>query len=68
MVWDLQDPVARAILYALFAFGWLLVSVTTFRIDHFDLFGLRQVWLCLRRRSCKALPFRPASSKPLVQR
>ena len=48
VVWDLQDPIARAILYALFAFGWLLVLVTTFLINHFDLFGLRQVWLYLR--------------------
>jgi protein-S-isoprenylcysteine O-methyltransferase Ste14 len=48
VVWDLQEPIARAALYTLFAFGWLLVLVTTFLINHFDLFGLRQVWLYLR--------------------
>jgi methanethiol S-methyltransferase len=48
VVWDLQDPIARAALYTLFVFGWLLVLVTTFLINHFDLFGLRQVWLYLR--------------------
>ena len=47
-VWSVQDPLGRAILYALFGFGWLLVLTTTFLIDHFDLFGLRQVWLHLR--------------------
>lgn len=56
-VWDLQDPLARAILYVLFAFGWLLVLVTTFLINHFDLFGLRQVWLYLLERPYTSLRF-----------
>jgi methanethiol S-methyltransferase len=57
VVWDVQDPVGRALLHAGFAFGWLLVLVTTFLINHFDLFGLRQVWLHLRGRSYRPLPF-----------
>jgi protein-S-isoprenylcysteine O-methyltransferase Ste14 len=57
MVWDVQDPVWRAVLYGLFAFGWLLVLVTTFLINHFDLFGLRQVWLYLRGREYTHLRF-----------
>jgi len=48
IVWDVQDPIGRGILYVMFAFGWGLVLVTTFLINHFDLFGLRQVWLYLR--------------------
>jgi len=47
MVWNVQDPAARGVLYGCFAFGWLLVLVSTFLINHFDLFGLRQVWLQL---------------------
>jgi len=54
-VWDVRDPLWQAVLYALFAFGWLLVLVSTFLINHFDLFGLRQVWLQLRGQPYRAL-------------
>jgi protein-S-isoprenylcysteine O-methyltransferase Ste14 len=57
VVWDVQDPIARGILYGLFASGWLLVLVTTFLINHFDLFGLRQVWLYLRDKPYTSLRF-----------
>ncbi len=56
-IWTVQDPVWRAVLYGLFAFGWLLVLVTTFLINHFDLFGLRQVWLYLRGKQYTQLRF-----------
>jgi protein-S-isoprenylcysteine O-methyltransferase Ste14 len=48
LVWNVGDAVGRAILYTLFGFGWTLVLVSTFLINHFDLFGLRQIWLQLR--------------------
>ena len=57
VVWDLQNPTWRAVTYGAFAFGWLLVLVTTFLINHFDLFGLRQVWLHLRGREYQSLRF-----------
>ncbi len=57
IVWRVTDPVGQAILYGLFGFGWLLVLVTTFLINHFDLFGLRQVWLYLRGRAYAPLRF-----------
>ena len=44
VVWDVQHTAGRAFLYVGFAFGWVLVLVTTFLINHFDLFGLRQTW------------------------
>ena len=47
VVWEVQHAAGRAVLWTLFAAGWGLVLVATFMINHFDLFGLRQVWLPL---------------------
>jgi methanethiol S-methyltransferase len=58
IVWDVQDPVARGLLLSLFAFGWLLVLATTFLINHFDLFGMRQVTLYLQGKEYTRLPFK----------
>jgi protein-S-isoprenylcysteine O-methyltransferase Ste14 len=57
VIWNIENPVGRAVMYAAFAFGWLLVLVTTFLINHFDLFGLRQVWLNLEGRPYEGLRF-----------
>jgi protein-S-isoprenylcysteine O-methyltransferase Ste14 len=61
VVWNAQSPVLRGLLWALFAVGWLLVPVASLLINHFDLFGTRQVWLYLRGREYQALPFRVPS-------
>jgi len=58
VVWDVQDPAGRAAIYGLFAFGWALVLASTFLINHFDLFGLRQVWLSFRGRDYTPIGFR----------
>lgn len=58
VVWHVDSPVGRALLYAGFAFGWALVLVSTFLINHFDLFGLRQVWLYLLRKPYTPVEFR----------
>jgi len=58
VIWDIQAPAGKAITYAIFGAGWLLVLVSTFLINHFDLFGLRQVWLYLRGRKYTPLAFR----------
>ena len=57
VVWQVETPAVKAALYALFAAGWLIVLVTTFLINHFDLFGLRQVWLYLRGEPYRPLGF-----------
>jgi protein-S-isoprenylcysteine O-methyltransferase Ste14 len=57
MVWTVTDPTLRGVIWGAFAFGWLLVLVSTFLINHFDLFGLRQVWLQLLGRPYTQLAF-----------
>jgi protein-S-isoprenylcysteine O-methyltransferase Ste14 len=58
LVWNVQHPVFRAAVWGLFAIGWLLVPGVTLLIDHFDLFGTRQVWLHLQGLEYNSLPFR----------
>jgi protein-S-isoprenylcysteine O-methyltransferase Ste14 len=58
VVWDVQNPIAWWALQGLFACGWLTILVTTFLINHFDLFGLRQVWLFLRGQEYTYLEFK----------
>ena len=58
VVWDAHDPSIRAALIAVGAVGWLIVLASTFLINHFDLFGLRQVWLHLRARPYQGPRFR----------
>ena len=48
IVWDAPAGLARNSVVALYLFGWALLLYTTFLIDHFDLFGLKQVWRRLR--------------------
>ena len=50
VVWSFEDPAARGLMWSGFFGGIVLVLVSTFLIDHFDLFGLRQVWLHFRGR------------------
>lgn len=57
IMWDFPHPTVRAGVWGLFAMGWLTVLVTTFLINHIDLFGLRQVWLYFRGRPYSHPPF-----------
>lgn len=61
IVWNAEQSWLRVTLWFLFVAGWLLVPGVTFLINHFDLFGTRQVWLYLRGKAYSALPFRVPS-------
>ncbi|MBL9165321.1 MAG: hypothetical protein JNL18_21515 [Planctomycetaceae bacterium] len=58
LVWNVESSVGRALLWTLFAVGWLMVPIVSLMINHFDLFGLRQVWLYYHGREYEPLPFR----------
>jgi len=57
-VWTVESESARLALWALCGLGWVTVLVSTFLINHFDLFGLRQVYLNLRGEQYRFLEFK----------
>jgi protein-S-isoprenylcysteine O-methyltransferase Ste14 len=44
VIWAVQDPVAVKVIWGVFLLGWIVLLVSTFLLNHFELFGLRQVW------------------------
>lgn len=58
VVWDVESPGGILAFEILYTLGWLTVLISTFLIHHFDLFGLRQVWLYLLGRPYTPLGFR----------
>ena len=56
-IWEVESPAGRGVILALFWLGWLIVLSSTFMINHFDLFGLRQVYLRLKDEPYVPLPF-----------
>lgn len=58
IVWKIDSPAGTALLWTAFGLGWMLVLLSTFLIDHFELFGLRQVYARLRGRAMPAAAFR----------
>ena len=58
VLWDVQNATARMALSGVLLVGFGIVLITTFLINHFDLFGLRQVWIHLKGEQYKPLGFR----------
>ena len=56
-IWNVQGSILELVLNGLMIAGWLIVLVTTFLINHFDLFGLRQGWFYWRKKEYKPLSF-----------
>jgi len=56
-IWQIENPIARTAMYTGFACGWVIVLWSTFLINHFDLFGLRQVWLAFKEQPYSELKF-----------
>ena len=63
-VWSVEAEPARLLLHAVYVLGWFGVIGCSFLIDHFDLFGLRQVVMRARERAYEPVGFR----QPLVYR
>lgn len=56
-IWQIEGELGRGLFYAGFAAGWMIVLWSTFLINHFDLFGLRQVWLAFTHQPYSELSF-----------
>ena len=48
VIWDVRAPAGRLVVWAVFWLGWAIALASTFMVSHFDLFGLRQVYLAWR--------------------
>ncbi|MGD9722666.1 MAG: methanethiol S-methyltransferase [Pirellulales bacterium] len=58
VVWNVEQPLARSVVWGLYVAGLLGVPLVSVLIHHFDLFGTRQVWLFWRNKPYTHLPFR----------
>lgn len=58
VIWSVKNEMARIILIAVSLLGWSIVFISTFLINHFDLFGLRQTWFYVRGKQYEPLKFR----------
>ena len=58
VIWSIESQAGQAVAYGLFGVGWVTVLLATFMINHFDLFGLRQVWLRFQDAPYRDLGFR----------
>jgi methanethiol S-methyltransferase len=56
-VWEVENRIGRGALWGLFIVGWATVLYSSALIDHFELFGLKQVWMYLRQEEPVEAPF-----------
>lgn len=56
-LWQVESEAARAAIYALHGLGWVIMVAATFHINHFEFFGLRQVWRHLQSLPATEVPF-----------
>jgi methanethiol S-methyltransferase len=57
-VWNVQNEIAQLIIYTLFWGGWALIVFSSFLINHFELFGLQQIWFNLTKKPIPDISFK----------
>ena len=58
VAWDVQNTTGRLVLEGLFWLGWVIVLISTFLVDHFDLFGFKQAYCYLKGTECPSATFK----------
>lgn len=56
-VWEIENQILSSLIYLIFAAGWVIVFISTFMINHFELFGLKQVYQNLQDKEITYEPF-----------
>lgn len=67
IVWEVEGESLRIVLLGLFALGWLIVLLSTFMINHFDLFGLKQVYTYIRKIEPRHMEFKATMFYSIVR-
>lgn len=67
VIWDLKSPQLSNIFIIISLIGWVMVLITTFLINHFDLFGLRQVYYYLKNKKFENIEFKTPSLYKMVR-
>lgn len=67
VVWDVRNSTGRIVLLGLFWIGWGQVLLSTYLVDHFGLFGLKQVYYYLREQPNEPPPFKTPSLYKVVR-
>jgi len=57
VVWSVDNKIATDLLHILYLAGWGIVLISTFLVNHFDMFGLRQVWMYFNGKPYTEWPF-----------
>ncbi len=58
LIWDVTKPIGLVVLHSLAGIGWFTMFASSLLINHFDMFGLRQVWLYFGGRDYTPISFR----------
>ena len=67
VIWEAKNATARMLLLALFWVGWGMVLVSTYLVDHFALFGLKQVYNYFKGRGAEPIPFQSPALYKVVR-
>jgi len=67
IIWQVENEIIILVINGIFVLGWLIVLLSTFMINHFHLFGLKQIYDNMQNRDISGLKFRKQSLYKLVR-